>query len=215
MPLFEVLPERVVIKTLGMMDDMSSIDHKMLDTVGDMSSIKYEREVRDALKARNGGELFDGIVALVDLPVRVPFIVMRNCGVDLDRVDLTNDAIRGAVENAFSPFEELLRRIHGVGYVVLDLWTSNILVETIGQKPLKVKLWLVDLESMLPQGAQCSGTPQKRVANWLPKTAEYDDDWKRWDLVKKFVAAKGLVPFSKCGEEVAPSVAEEKENTIN
>jgi hypothetical protein len=159
-------------------------------------AIKREREMRGELVAANGGVLIDGIVPIMDLPMPpdAPFIVMAHLGVDLAQVDLTDGVTRNAVVRAFPAFESMLARIHAAGWVVFDLWPRNILVQRDGSV---VKLWLIDLESMLREGARCADTPQLRLDDLKSQTAEFADDLKRWDRVKLFVELKGLVPFGE------------------
>jgi hypothetical protein len=176
-----ISPQHVVLKLMGENDDVTAI--------------KRELKMRSVLATWNKGVLIDGIVPIMALPMPsdVPFIVMEHYGVDLAQVDLTDDVTRNAVVRAFPAFESMLKLIHDAGYVVFDLWPRNILVQRNGSV---VKLWLIDLESMLREGEPCVDTPQLRLDDLNPQTAHIGDDWVRWDRVKLFVERKGLVPFA-------------------
>lgn len=161
------------------------------------NSIDKERDARQLLS--DGGNLIDGIVPILSFPraADMPFIVMPNCGVDLDSIDLTDERMRDAVVRAFGAFEKTLHAIHAKKHVVFDLWPRNILVQRVvdTKDKLEVKLWLVDLESMLAEGEPCSGTPQLHVTGFSPQVASAADDMKRWRWIQDFVEHKGAKRF--------------------
>lgn len=155
-----------------------------------LTSITAEVAARASLRQVDG-RLIDGIVPILDFPLaNMPFIVMPHCGGDLEHADLTDDSLRHAIVQAYAQFEATLLAIHRAGFVVFDLYPRNILVQRVPDG--SVKLWLTDLESMLKVGAPCRGSPQKRVSGLAPETADPEDDWVRWELVKTFVDSKGL-----------------------
>lgn len=106
--------------------------------------------------------------------------------------------MRAAVLRAMDDFKtNTLDAIHSKRRVVFDMWPRNILVQTFDNNgQFSVKLWLVDLESMLDEDQECGGSFIKRVEGLeTMMVATKKHDIARWNLIVAFVEANGLEPF--------------------
>jgi hypothetical protein len=72
-------------------------------------------------------------------------------------------------------------------------WHVNLKFEFDNNGQLSVKLWLVDLESMLDEDQECGGSFIKRVEGLeTMMVATKKHDIARWNLIVAFVEANGL-----------------------